>query len=129
MPNKSTSEKTIEVLLKILNLIPNGTQSHDNAHSSGITAREILQKLNEDGIDLNIRTVQRHLLLLCAHYQINIDTIGTTAYYSWPLNAPRFDIPRLTIYQSLLLALTQKHLNQLLPSNVNRPEYFGDSLS
>ena len=69
MPNKSTSEKTIEVLLKILNEIPIGTQSHANSHSSGITAREILQKLNEDGIDLNIRTVQRHLLLLCAHYQ------------------------------------------------------------
>ena len=35
-------------------------------------------------------------------------------------NAPRFDIPRLTVYQSLLLALTQKHLNQLLPSNVQK---------
>ena len=120
MPNKSTSEKTIEILLKILNLIPNGTQCNENAHSSGITARQILQKLNDDGVALNIRTVQRHLLLLCEHYQITIDTIGNTAYYSWRLNAPRFDIPRLTVYQSLLLALTQKHLNQLLPSNVQK---------
>ena len=62
------------------------------------------------------------------YYQITIHSQNNSHYYSWSLGAPKFDIPRLTEYQSLLLALTKEHLSALLPSNVqNSMEAFFES--
>lgn len=108
MSHCSSNTQTIQIILAILKLIPT---------RYGISAKDIQDKLEQQEIKLSLRSVQRYLSLLSEHYQIDIDT--TRPYkYRWEDNGYRFDIPQLSEQQALLLGLTKKHLDNLLPKNV-----------
>jgi predicted transcriptional regulator len=65
MSEKSTKNELVVILLTVLGYIPK--------HSK-ITAKKIHERLLEDGINKDIRTVQRLLNILCEHYEIEQDS-------------------------------------------------------
>ena len=109
MSHSSDTHQSIAIVLAILRHIPK--------HYS-IQAKDIQNKLSKEGIDLSLRSVQRYLSLLCEYYNIEKNDASKPYGYRWKAHSPHFDVPHLTEQQALLLGLTKKHLERLLPKNV-----------
>ncbi len=118
-PQSTTSETTrpansvaLHRLLKLLRWIPEGNWT---------TASELRHKLQEEG-ELkvpSIRTLQRDLTLLVDEFGIEFEDDGNTRMYRWASGFQAWTQPNLGEQESLLLTLTQQHLCNLLPANMN----------
>nr|WP_255428125.1 WYL domain-containing protein [Ramlibacter cellulosilyticus] len=85
-----------------------------------ITATELWKQLRDAGWQRDLRTVQRQLEELSAHFDIERDDRERPYGYCWKEAARGLSIPHLNETESLVLALAERQLGALLPADVMR---------
>lgn len=83
-----------------------------------ITSVQLRERLQEAGIERDLRSIQRQLDLLCKHFDIECDDRSKPYGYRWEETARALSIPGLTEQESLLLMLAKEHLANLLPASL-----------
>ena len=83
-----------------------------------VTASQLREQLCAAGFDRDLRTVQRQLEALSEHFGIERDDRSKPYGYRWGPNAKGFCLPMLTEQQSVLLALAEQQLGNLLPTGL-----------
>lgn len=106
MPKRPESTETLILALELLRRIPRNRK---------ITASELHIQLQGQGIERDLRTIQRQLGLLLEHFDIERDDRSKPHGYRWKDHAPVLAIASLTPQESLLLNLAQVHMRHLLP--------------
>lgn len=95
---------------------------------NAISTPELLKKLQDEGYDVDIRTVQRDLNKLSASklfpFSSSEDTKPLTWF--WPQNLPKLQFPLMTPDEALTFKLVEQFLNPLLPLSVKNhlADYF-----
>ena len=107
--NQPASLTTAITLLEILKRIPKQRK---------ITAEQLLAQLVAEGIDVDIRTVQRHLAAITEQFDIERDDRNKPYGYRWKDHSNGIAIAALTPQESLLLKLAHEHVRKLLPSRL-----------
>lgn len=85
-------------------------------HPAKISAQDLQQELTEDGYDITERSVQRDLNALSHSFPLCCDEREKPYGWSWQKDAPSFDLPGLSIPEALSLVMTERFLQNLLPS-------------
>ena len=80
-----------------------------------ITASELHKELVAQGMERDIRTIQRHLDTLSEHFDIERDDRSKPYGYRWKERAEGIAFPVMTAQESLLLTLAHEQIRQLLP--------------
>lgn len=83
-----------------------------------VTAAQLREQLCAAGFDRDLRTVQRQLEALSERFGIERDDRSKPYGYRWAPNATGFCLPMLTEQQSVLLALAEQQLHNLLPASL-----------
>jgi len=111
MPKRPDNLETVRLALELLRRIPRNRK---------VTAGELQAELADAGIERDVRTVQRQLEVLSLEFDIERDERSKPYGYKWRENAKGFSLPMLTEQESLLLALAEQHVSNLLPANLAR---------
>jgi len=111
MPQRPPGLETIHIALKLLNRFP---------RSRFVTANDMLRCLEDMGIKRDLRTVQRLLDMLSKEFDIERDMRSKPYGYKWKSNAEALSLPGLSASESLVLAMGQAHLSQLMPARVQK---------
>lgn len=78
-------------------------------------ASEIAARLNDEGYDVTVRTIQRDLMELSEIFPIELNDKNPRDYgWRWKKGA-NLDIPGMSISEALAMRLVEKHLRQMLP--------------
>ncbi|MBT4288112.1 MAG: WYL domain-containing protein [Deltaproteobacteria bacterium] len=87
---------------------------------STIDAGIITEKLNEQGYEVTIRTVQRDLVKLSAKFPlVRTKNIDSNAFlWSWSESSAMLDIPRMSPLTALTFTLVESYLRHLLPKPI-----------
>lgn len=85
-----------------------------------ISAREIHERLQDLGIDRDLRSIQRQLVVLAEQFPLERDDSSKPHGYKWKTGAKGISIPSLTLHESLLLNMAESYLRNLLPQSVMR---------
>jgi Predicted transcriptional regulator len=101
--------ETVALTLELLKRIPRNQK---------ITVAELHRQLRDMGIDRTVRTIERQIDALVQHFDIECDDRSKPFGYRWKANAKGLSLPNLNGPESLLLALAQRHLQNLLPASV-----------
>ncbi|WP_238587728.1 YafY family protein [Caenimonas sp. SL110] len=83
-----------------------------------ISAAELHQQMTEAGWQRDLRTVQRQLDELSQNFEIDRDDRTRPYGYQWKDQAKGLSVPGLNERESLMLALAEQHLRNLLPAEV-----------
>jgi predicted DNA-binding transcriptional regulator YafY len=103
--------ETALLMLEILKRIP---------RNSDVTATQLKEQLAAEGMERDLRSIQRHLQTLCDHFGIDCNTRSKPYSYRWK-NAPQgIVMSALSPQESLLLKLAQDHLRSLLPPKLEK---------
>ena len=108
MPKRPDTLETVLLALELLKRIP-------RTHS--VTACQLHEQL-PDELGRDVRTVQRQLEMLSRHFDIERDDSSKPYGYRWKPNTAGLSLPSLTEQESLLLALAEAQLRNLLPANL-----------
>ena len=108
---RPNNHETLSMTLSMLDMIPK---------TGKISAPEIHKRLQAMGIDRDLRSIQRQLVVLAEQYPLDCDDSSKPHGYKWKTGAKGISIPSLTLHESLLLNLAKKYLSSLLPPNVMR---------
>lgn len=100
---------TVRLTLEILKRIP---------RNRVISASELHAQLLAAGIDRSRRTIERQLESLVGQFDIDCDNRSKPYGYRWKPQSKGLSLPTLTEQESLLLALAQQYLQNLLPASV-----------
>jgi predicted DNA-binding transcriptional regulator YafY len=100
---------TLNLALELLKRIPPRQK---------ITATELHAQLKGTASERDLRSIQRQLVALCEHFDIECDATSVPFGYRWKENARGLSLPGLTESESLLLMLAKQHLEHLLPASV-----------
>lgn len=111
MSKRPDTKETVLMALELLRRIP---------RTSKITSTELHAQLVQAGFDRDLRTVQRQLEMLSAHFDIERDDREKPFGYRWKEQAQGLAVPMLNPQESLLLSLAEQHLRNLLPSNLTQ---------
>lgn len=111
MGKRSDTRESVLLAVELLRRIP---------RRGKVTARELHQQLADAGIERNLRTIQRQLEMLSAHFHLERDDRSKPYGYRWPPDAKALAVPGLTLQESLLLRLAEEHLRNLLPVRLMR---------
>jgi len=111
MPRRPDTFETVRIVLEILKRIP---------RTRKISAPELHAQLKAAGLDRDLRTVQRHLDSLSETFDIERDDRSKPYGYRWKERAQTLSLPGLNERESLLLALAEQHLRNLLPAQITR---------
>jgi len=111
MPQRPPGLETVHIALKLLNRFP---------RSGFVTANDMLRCLEDVGIKRDLRTVQRLLDMLSDAFDIERDVRSKPYGYKWKSNAEPLSLPGLSASESLVLAMGQAHLSQLMPARVQK---------
>lgn len=109
--NRQYSRDTLKLAIEILKRIPK---------SRKITAREIHEQLISSGYTRNIRTIQRQLVSLAVTFNLEVDDRSKPYGYKWKSYAEGVNLPTMNADEAVLLALAEKHLNNILPEKLTR---------
>lgn len=109
MPKRSDTHKTVLMALEMLRRIPRNRK---------ISASELHEQLANLDLARDLRTIQRQLEMLSAHFDIERDERNKPYGYRWKEKAAGLAVPTLSEQESLLLTLAEQHLKALLPANV-----------
>lgn len=104
-----TSHTALSLTLEILKRIP---------RNRAVSAADIHAQLESAGIVRSRRTIERHLETLVDQFDIERDDRSRPYGYRWKSHARGLSVPMLTEQESLLLALAQQYLQNLLPASV-----------
>ncbi len=83
-----------------------------------VTAEDLHQQLKAAGIDRDLRTIQRQLTALTAHFDIERIDHNRPYRYRWKEKGKGLSLPGLGPRESLILALAEQQLKQLLPAQL-----------
>ncbi len=122
MPKRPDSLETVHTVLALLQRIPRNRK---------ITALELQTQLSAAGFVRELRTIQRHLETLTEHFDIECDSRSKPYGYRWKVRAQGISLPGMTEQESLLLALAEQHLRNLLPASLMKSmaEFFTQARS
>ncbi|MGF1755555.1 WYL domain-containing protein [Vibrio makurazakiensis] len=109
MTKRATTRESLVLAFELLKRIP---------RSRKVTAAELHKELEHAGIARDIRTIQRNLEMLCEHFEIERDDRTKPYGYSLKQNIDGLALPTLTPQESLLLALAEDYLSNLLPQSL-----------
>lgn len=109
MPRKPNTLETLQFALELLKRIP---RQHK------ISATELHKQMTDAGWQRDLRTVQRQLDELSQNFDIDRDDRTRPYGYQWKAQAKGLSLPGLNEKESLLLALAEQHLRNLLPAEV-----------
>lgn len=107
MPN--TSENVIEHVLRLIEILQQIPRRRYTSTSA------LKEQLEEAGFGVSMRTLQRDLELLTAHFPIVCDTRSKPFGYRWMDTAQNLSIPHLSTAEALLLQLAERELRELIP--------------
>lgn len=82
------------------------------------TARELLERLEAQGLYATKRTIERDLHDLSLVFPLKLDERSKPYGWSWRQDAAEFNVPGLTADEALALALAERFLDTLLPGSV-----------
>lgn len=111
MSRKPNTLETLRMTLELLKRIP---------RTGKVSASKLHQQLSDVGLQRDLRTIQRQLDELSQHFDIDRDDSSKPYGYKWKENAEALSLPGLTTHESLMLALAEQHLANLLPPVVMR---------
>lgn len=111
MNQRSNTQETLVIALELLRRIP---------RSRKITAKELHEQLQAAGFNRDLRTIQRSLEMLSAHFDIERDERSKPYGYRWSPKAVGISMPTLTEQESLLLTLAEEYLKNLLPPDLSK---------
>ncbi len=106
MPKNRDSMETVHLTIELLHRIP---------RDSKITAAELQKQLAAAGYERDLRSIQRHLKQITEHFDVECDDRGKPFGYRWKERAKGLSLPGINQHESLLLALAEQHLRNLLP--------------
>lgn len=109
MATRPKNTDTVRLTLEILKRIP---------RNRAISASELHQQLSATGIDRSRRTIERQLESLVDQFDIECDNRSKPYGYRWKAHSKGLSLPTLNEQESLLLALAQQYLQNLLPASV-----------
>jgi len=85
-----------------------------------ISASEMHARLLHMGYERDLRSIQRQLEVLSTQFAIERDDSSKPYGYKWNRDAKGISIPGLTLHESLLLNMAEKHLRNLLPASLKQ---------
>ena len=85
-----------------------------------VSAPELKKQLEGAGFTRDLRTIQRQLEELSKHFDIERREDSRPYQYTWKPMAQGFSAPGLNEHESLLLALSERHLSSLLPVHLTQ---------
>jgi len=109
MTKRPDTLETVLLAIELLRRIPRGRK---------VTAGELHEQLKNEGIERELRTIQRQLEMLSGHFDIERDERSKPYGYRWLENSGGLTVPNLTLQESLLLNLAEEHLKNLLPARL-----------
>jgi predicted DNA-binding transcriptional regulator YafY len=109
MPKRADPLETVHLTLALLQRIP---------RSRKVTAAELQEQVDAMGFKRELRTIQRQLESLVAHFGIECDDRSKPYGYRWSKEAKGMSLPGLSAQEALLLMLAEQHLKQLLPAKL-----------
>lgn len=109
MSERQSNLETVRLTLELLKRIP---------RHGKVSAPELKRQLDEAGLVRELRTIQRQLEELSQHFEIDRDDRAKPYGYRWKDQARGLSLPMLSEQESLLLALAEQHLRNLLPTSV-----------
>ncbi len=120
MAKRPDTIETVVLAVELMRRIPRGRK---------VTASELHQQLKDAGIERELRTIQRQLEMLSAHFEIERDDRSKPYGYRWLEQAKAIAVPNLTPQESLLLQLAEEHLKNLLPPRLlkSMDAFFGQA--
>ena len=86
-----------------------------------ITVKSIANVLNNEGLGVTERTIQRDLLELSSFFSLVVDDRDKPFGWSWQRDARSFDLPGMTLNEALAWVMLEQHLHQMLPSTTVDP--------
>lgn len=109
MPHKD-KKSTLIRQWEMLKLLPKGSGG------PWMKASEIASRLENNGHEISVRTVQRDLKELSAIFPIELNDKNPRDYgWRW-MKGAHVDIPGLSVSEALAMRLVETHLKQMLPS-------------
>lgn len=109
--DRKNSLDTAFLLLEILKRIPRVRK---------VTASELQEQLAAQGLERDIRSIQRHLDTLSERFDIERDDRTKPYGYRWKEGATGIALPSLSPQESLLLKMAHEHLRALLPPKLSK---------
>lgn len=109
MSKRPDTQETVQLALELMRRIPRNRK---------ITAEELRRQLQDAGIIRDLRSIQRQLKTLSAHFGIECDDRSKPHGYRWLPNAEGLALPYLSPQESLLLRLAEEHMRHLLPAKL-----------
>jgi predicted DNA-binding transcriptional regulator YafY len=97
-------------LLKLLILLPRAPKK--------ISTRQLRDLLAADGMDVNLRSIQRDLTRLSAHFAITTDGAKPEAGWQWTKGAAELSAPGLDDRTALAWVFAGQYLDALLPEDI-----------
>ncbi|MEY4593140.1 MAG: hypothetical protein RIR18_2035 [Pseudomonadota bacterium] len=83
-----------------------------------ITAGEVRDRLESEGFSIGKRTVERDLLSLSKIFPLLLDERTKPFGWSWDKDAPAFDLPGISLTESLTLLMARQFLNSVMPHSM-----------
>ena len=106
MTNRTSTLETVEIYLEILRRIPRHQK---------ITIKELHEQLEHAGFKRDKRTIERHVKDLINRFDIDCDESSKPYGIRWMKDSKRSVLPMVSEQESLLLALAEEQLRNILP--------------
>lgn len=84
---------------------------------SWIGTAELQQRLQREGVDVNLRTIQRDLNALVEKFPLEPNGLSPQGW-RWKQDAPLVSLPHMTSGQALTFMMVEQHLQNLMPASV-----------
>ena len=82
-----------------------------------ITATEICQHLLDEGFGVGKRTIERDLQALSLIFPLVVDERSKPYGWSWSRDAAGFDLPGMSVSESLTVMMAKEHLRSVMPAS------------
>lgn len=83
-----------------------------------VTARELVDRLRDEGHAVTKRTVERDLAALSQVFPLSSDERNKPFGWSWQKDAAQFSLPGMSPLQAMVLSLARTHMQPLLPAHL-----------
>jgi predicted DNA-binding transcriptional regulator YafY len=97
-------------LVKLLTLLPRAPQK--------VSTRQLRERMAAEGMDVTLRSIQRDLMRLSAHFAITTDGAKPEAGWQWIKGAAELSAPALDDRSALAWVLAGQYLEGLLPHDI-----------
>lgn len=111
MPKRPETVETVVLALELMRRIPRGRL---------VSAPQLHEQLTAAGIVRDLRTIQRQLEMLTSHFDIERDDRSRPYGYRWKEQAKGLSLPSMSEQESLLVALAEQHLKNILPARLTK---------